>query len=155
MTTPSEGKAAPAFTLPANNGQKVSLREFKGKKQVVLYFYPKDNTSGCTKEACSFRDDIKALERKQSVVLGISRDSVESHRKFVEKFGLPFLLLSDEEETVCRKYDVIREKNMYGRKVEGIERSTFIISRDGKIKKIFRKVKVDGHVQQVLAALDE
>ena len=155
MTTPSEGKAAPAFTLPANNGQKVSLKEFKGKKQVVLYFYPKDNTPGCTKEACSFRDDIQALEKKNAVVLGISRDSIESHRKFVEKFGLPFLLLSDEKEIVCRKYDVIREKNMYGRKVEGIERSTFVIGQDGKIKKIFRKMKVEGHIRQVLTALDD
>lgn len=155
MAVPQEGKAAPAFTLPANNGKKVSLKDFKEKQQVVLYFYPKDNTPGCTKEACSFKDNIKKLEGKDAIVLGVSRDSVDSHIKFVEKFGLPFLLLSDEKEEICKKYDVIKEKNMYGKKVIGIERSTFVIGKDGKIKKIFRKVKVDGHTDQVLAALDE
>lgn len=155
MAVPQEGKAAPAFTLPANNGKKVSLKDFKGKQQVVLYFYPKDNTPGCTQEACSFKDNIKKMEDKEAVVLGVSRDSVNSHSKFAEKFGLPFLLLSDEKEEICKKYDVIKEKNMYGKKVMGIERSTFIIGKDGKIKKIFRKVKVDGHAEEALAALDE
>ncbi len=155
MAILKEGKTAPAFTLSAHTGEKVSLKDFKGKKQVVLYFYPKDNTSGCTKEACSFKDNIKKIESHDAVVLGASRDSLPSHIKFVEKFGLPFLLLSDEKEELCRKYDVIQEKNMYGKKVMGIERSTFIIGKDGKIKKIFRKVKVDGHTDEVLAALKE
>ncbi|MBZ0255832.1 thioredoxin-dependent thiol peroxidase [bacterium] len=148
-----EGKAAPAFTLPASNGEKVSLKDFKGEKQVVLYFYPKDDTPGCTKEACSFRDNQKKLDGADAVVLGVSRDSVDSHEKFINKFDLPFLLLSDEKETVCNKYEVIKEKNMYGRKSIGIERSTFVIGKDGKIKKIFRRVRVDGHTEKVLAAL--
>ncbi len=153
MASLDEGKVAPAFSLLAHTGEKVSLKDFKGKKQVVLYFYPKDNTPGCTKEACSFKENIETIAEKDAVVLGISRDSINSHVKFVEKFGLPFLLLSDEEEEVCKKYDVIKEKNMCGKISLGIERSTFIIGKDGKIKKIFRKVKVDGHTEQVLAAL--
>ena len=153
MATVAEGKAAPAFTLPASDGTKVSLRDFKGKKQVVLYFYPKDNTPGCTREACDFRDRAARLKRKGAVVLGVSRDSLASHDKFIRKFELPFLLLSDEDGAICGKYDVIREKNLYGKKVKGIERSTFVIDRDGKVKKVFRKVKVDGHVDEVLAAL--
>lgn len=149
----TEGKPAPAFTLPASNGQKVSLIDFKGKN-VVLYFYPKDNTPGCTTEACSFRDNIQRLEDAGTVVLGVSRDSVASHKKFIEKFNLPFLLLSDENEEVCKKYDVIKEKNMYSKTVMGIERSTFVIDPEGKIKKIFRKVKVEGHTGEVLKALE-
>ncbi|MGC9327983.1 MAG: peroxiredoxin [Candidatus Hinthialibacter sp.] len=125
MAVPQEGKAAPAFTLPANNGKKVSLKDFKGKQQVVLYFYPKDNTPGCTQEACSFKDNIKKMEDKEAVVLGVSRDSVNSHSKFAEKFGLPFLLLSDEKEEICKKYDVIKEKNMYGKKVSSDNHSAF------------------------------
>jgi thioredoxin-dependent peroxiredoxin len=148
-----EGKAAPAFTLTAHNGEKVSLKDFKGDKQVVLYFYPKDDTPGCTREACSFRDNLKAFEEKDTVVLGVSRDGLASHQKFAEKYELPFPLLSDEDETVCNKYEVIREKNMYGRKTMGVVRSTFVIGKDGKIKKIFRNVKVDGHTEKVLAAL--
>ncbi|HXK95089.1 MAG: thioredoxin-dependent thiol peroxidase [Candidatus Omnitrophica bacterium] len=155
MATVEEGKAAPAFTLPAHTGEKVSLKDFKGKKQVVLYFYPKDDTPGCTKEACSFRDNLPRIESRDAVVLGVSRDSVASHVKFKDKYDLPFLLLSDEREEVCNKYGVIQEKNMCGRKVMGIVRSTFIIGKDGKIKKIFRNVKVDGHTEQVLAALSE
>lgn len=151
----TEGKVAPAFTLPAHNGEKVSLKDFKGKKQVVLFFYPKDNTSGCTKETCSFKDNIAKIESKDAVVLGVNRDSVKSHIKFVEKFELPFLLLSDEDEEICKKYDVIKEKVMCGKATVGIERSTFIINKEGKIKKIFRKVRVDGHVEEVLAALKE
>ncbi len=150
-----EGKNAPDFTLPAGDGSKVSLKDFKGKKQVVLYFYPKDNTSGCTREACAFRDNMKTLDGSDAVVLGVSRDSIASHQKFAEKFDLPFLLLSDEKEVVCKKYDAIKEKNMYGKKVLGIVRSTFVIDKKGKIKKIFRNVKVEGHVEQVLAALAE
>lgn len=153
MATVEEGKAAPAFTLPAHTGEKVSLKDFKGKKQVVLYFYPKDDTPGCTKEACSFRDYLPQIESQDAVVLGVSRDSVASHVKFKDKYELPFLLLSDEKEEVCNKYGVIQEKNMCGRKVMGIVRSTFVIGKDGKIKKIFRNVKVDGHTEQVLEAL--
>jgi peroxiredoxin Q/BCP len=154
MADVKEGKAAPAFSLPASNGEKVLLSAFCGKKQVVLYFYPKDNTSGCTRQACAFRDNLKAIKKKNAVVLGVSRDSMKSHDKFTEKFNLPFLLLSDENEEVCKKYGVMKEKNMYGRKVMGIERSTFVIGADGKVKKVFRKVKVDGHVDEVLAALE-
>lgn len=149
------GKTAPDFTLPASGGGLVSLKDYNGEKQVVLYFYPKDNTSGCTKEACAFRDKIDLFERADAVVLGVSRDSMASHEKFIAKFGLPFLLLSDEKEEVCKLYDVIKEKNMYGKKVLGIERSTFLIGKDGKIKKIFRKVKVDGHVEKVLEMMSE
>lgn len=152
--TVEEGKAAPAFTLKAHNGEKIALKDFKGEKQVILYFYPKDDTPGCTKEACSFRDNLKAFEEKDAVVLGVSRDGLASHQKFVEKYELTFPLLSDEDETVCNKYDVIREKNMYGKKTMGVVRSTFVIGKDGKIKKIFRNVKVDGHTEKVLAALD-
>ncbi|MFB3788877.1 MAG: thioredoxin-dependent thiol peroxidase [bacterium] len=153
MATVEEGKAAPSFSLPAHTGENVSLKEFKGRKQVVLYFYPKDDTPGCTKEACSFRDYLPQIESQDAVVLGVSRDSVASHVKFKDKYELPFLLLSDEKEEVCNKYGVIQEKNMCGRKVMGIVRSTFVIGKDGKIKKIFRNVKVDGHTEQVLAAL--
>jgi len=149
----SEGKAAPAFRLPASDGNQVSLKDFKGKKQVVLYFYPRDHTSGCTREACAFRDHIAKVRRKGAVVLGVSRDSVGSHEKFIAKLELPFLLLSDADGAVCEKYDVIKEKTLYGKKVKGIERSTFIIDKDGKLKKVFRKVKVDGHVDEILAAL--
>ena len=154
MATVAEGESAPAFTLPASDGTKVSLKDFAGKSQVVLYFYPKDNTPGCTREACEFRDQAAKLEKKGAVVLGVSRDSLASHDKFIQKFKLPFLLLSDDDGAVCERYDVIREKNLYGKMVKGIERSTFVIDRDGKIKKVFRKVKVDGHVEEVLAVLD-
>lgn len=153
MATLQEGKMAPAFSLPSSNGKKVSLKDFRGSKQVVLYFYPKDHTSGCTREACDFRDQINAFQRKKAVVLGVSRDGQASHEKFIQKLGLPFLLLSDEDEQVCKKYGVLKQKNMYGRKFMGIERSTFLIGTGGKIRNIFRKVKVAGHVEEVLAAL--
>jgi peroxiredoxin Q/BCP len=146
------GKMAPEFTLPASNGSKVSLAEYKGK-QVVLYFYPKDDTPGCTSEACSFRDNWKRIEATGAVVLGVSRDSLASHGKFIDKYDLPFVLLSDEKGEVSGKYGVIKEKTMYGKKVMGVERSTFIIDADGKVKRIFRGVKVEGHVDEVLAAL--
>jgi peroxiredoxin Q/BCP len=154
MATVAEGKAAPAFTLPASDGTEVSLKDFTGKQQVVLYFYPKDNTPGCTREACEFRNQAAAMEKKGAVVLGVSRDSLASHDQFAQKFKLPFLLLSDEDGAVCEKYDVIREKNLNGKVVRGIERSTFVIDRDGKVRKVFRQVKVDGHVDELLAALD-
>ncbi|ERM92873.1 peroxiredoxin [Caldanaerobacter subterraneus subsp. yonseiensis KB-1] len=148
------GKKAPDFVLPDADGRQVSLSDFLGKN-VVLYFYPKDNTPGCTKEAVAFRDSIKAIEEKNAVVIGISLDDETSHRKFIEKYSLPFVLLSDKEAKVSTEYGVYKEKNMYGKRKMGIERSTFIIDSKGIVRKIFRKVKVDGHVDQVLKALDE
>ncbi|MEQ2130334.1 thioredoxin-dependent thiol peroxidase [Caldanaerobacter subterraneus KAk] len=148
------GKKAPDFVLPDADGRQVSLSDFLGKN-VVLYFYPKDNTPGCTKEAVGFRDSIKAIEEKNAVVIGISLDDETSHRKFIEKYSLPFVLLSDKEAKVSTEYGVYKEKNMYGKRKMGIERSTFIIDSKGIVRKIFRKVKVDGHVDQVLKALDE
>ncbi|MGB9679928.1 MAG: thioredoxin-dependent thiol peroxidase [Thermoanaerobacteraceae bacterium] len=148
------GDKAPNFVLNNHEGKKVSLSDFIGKK-VVLYFYPKDNTPGCTKEACSFRDNIKPIEEKNAVVLGISTDDEVSHKKFIDKLNLPFILLSDKDAKVSLDYGVYKEKNIYGKKKMGIERSTFIIDTKGIIRKIYRKVKVDGHVEQVLEALNE
>ncbi|OGU72153.1 MAG: alkyl hydroperoxide reductase [Ignavibacteria bacterium RBG_16_34_14] len=147
-----EGKKAPAFTLNNQNGDTISLNDFKGKN-VILYFYPKDNTSGCTAEACSFRDDFPKFEKTDAVIVGVSPDSVESHKKFAQKYNLNFDLLSDEKKEAIKKYDVWKEKNMYGRKYMGVERTTYIINSEGKIKKIFRKVKVNGHNKEVLEAL--
>lgn len=146
-------KEAPDFTLKSSDGNDVSLSDFKGKK-VVLYFYPKDNTPGCTKEACQFRDNINTVKNKDAVILGVSLDDIESHKKFIEKFNLPFILLSDPDAKVSTEYGVYKEKNMYGKKKMGIERSTFIIDKKGIVKKIFRKVKVDGHVDEILEVLD-
>jgi peroxiredoxin Q/BCP len=136
-----EGDKAPNFKLEASNGKTVSLEDFKGKKEVVLYFYPKDDTPGCTVEACGFRDSIKKIENKSAVVLGVSPDGVASHNKFIEKFKLPFLLLADEDKSVCQAYGVWVKKSMYGKEYMGVARTTFVIGRDGKIKKIFEKVK--------------
>lgn len=147
-------KEAPDFTLKSNDDLNVSLSDFRGKK-VILYFYPKDNTPGCTKEACSFRDNINIIKDKGAVVIGVSKDSVESHKKFIEKFDLPFILLSDPDTNVSMQYEVYKEKNMYGKKKMGIERSTFIIDSQGIIRSIFRKVKVDGHVEKVLDELNK
>lgn len=146
-------KEAPDFTLKSSDGNDVSLSNFKGKK-VVLYFYPKDNTPGCTKEACQFRDNINTVKNKDAVILGVSLDDIISHKKFIEKFNLPFILLSDPDAKVSTEYGVYKEKNMYGKKKMGIERSTFIIDKKGIVKKIFRKVKVDGHVDEILEVLD-
>lgn len=148
----TEGKKAPAFKLKDQDGNIVSLKDFSGK-HVVLYFYPKDDTSGCTKEACSFRDNLPDFSKIKAVILGVSADSIESHKKFQEKYNLPFTLLSDEDKKVVNDYGVWVEKSMYGRKYMGIERTTFIIDENGKIKKIFNKVKVDGHTEEVLSAL--
>lgn len=148
------GKKAPDFTLLDQDGKKVSLKDFKGKK-IVLYFYPKDNTSGCTKEACNFRDDFPKFKKTDAVIIGISPDSVSSHKKFVEKYNLPFTLLADEEKNVVEKFGVWKEKSMYGKKYMGVERTTFIIDEAGKIKKIFNKVKVDGHNAEVMEALKD
>ena len=149
-----ENKKAPAFTLKDQDDKNVSLNDFKGK-DIVLYFYPKDNTSGCTKEACNFRDDFPDFKKLKAVIFGISPDSVSSHKKFADKFNLPFRLLSDEKKVILEKYGVWKEKSMYGRKYMGVERSTFIIDKTGKVKKIFRKVKVDGHNKEVMEALKE
>ena len=148
------GQKAPAFSLLDDKGKKTSLANCQGKK-VVLYFYPKDDTPGCTKESCAFRDGITAIKRRGAVVFGVSADSVESHQKFSKKFSLNFPLLSDVDKTMLTKYGVWKEKSLYGRKFMGIERTTFLIDKNGKIAKIFPKVKVDQHYDEVLSALDE
>lgn len=147
-----EGDAAPDFALPASNGEELSLKSLRGK-WVVLYFYPKDNTPGCTREACAFRDLKPKLAKKKALALGVSRDSSASHDKFIEKFDLNFLLLSDSEGDVCQAYGVQKKKSMFGMKFLGIERSTFLIDPSGKISRIWRKVKVDGHEKEVLEAI--
>ncbi len=147
-----EGDLAPDFTLPSDSGQTVKLADFRGKK-VVLYFYPRDDTPGCTAEACSFRDEYAVLQNKEAVVLGISPDSVTSHSKFKNKYSLPFPLLTDTEHKVAEAYGVWVEKSRYGRKYWGNARTTFIIDEQGRIAKIFSKVKPEGHGQEVLAAL--
>lgn len=147
-----ENKKAPDFTLSDSSGNLVTLSQFKGKK-VVLYFYPKDMTSGCTQEACDFRDSYPDFGKLDAVVLGISPDNEKSHKKFSDKYELPFTLLSDTEKKVVEEYGVWKEKSMYGRKYMGVERTTLIIDEEGKIKKIFPKVKINGHIEEVLEAL--
>lgn len=147
------GQPAPEFTLPNDEGQLVSLADYHGQK-VVLYFYPEDDTPGCTKEACSFRDGLSALHDHRAVVLGVSADSVESHVKFKQKFHLNFPLLSDFDKTVCNAYGVWKQKSQLGKKFWDIERTTFIIDENGKLVKIFPKVNVDEHYAEVLAALE-
>lgn len=146
------GKKAPSFTLLDQNGKKHSLKDYLGKK-VVLYFYPKDNTSGCTKEACSYKELYPDFMEKGAVVIGISKDSVKSHKNFEDKYELPFILLSDEDTTVIQKYDVWKEKSMYGRKYMGIERSTYLIDEKGKIIKAYQKVKPAENAKDVLEDL--
>ena len=148
------GQKAPAFSLPNQDGQIVSLSDYKGKI-IVLYFYPKDDTPGCTKESCAFRDGIDEIHDIGADVIGVSGDSVESHKKFVKKYSLNFPLLSDESKKMLQAYGVWKEKSLYGRKFMGIERTTFIINGNGKIDGIFPKVKVDGHLEEVLAELSE
>ncbi len=143
-----EGKKAPDFSAIDQNGDKIKLSSFKNKKNVVLYFYPKDMTPGCTTEACDFRDYFKKF--KDTEILGVSIDSPERHQKFIEKQKLPFTLISDEDKKVVEKYGVWQEKSMYGKKFMGIVRSTFIIDKAGKIRKVYPKVKVKGHVEEVL-----
>lgn len=147
-----ENDKAPDFSLISDEGKKINLKDFRGKK-VILYFYPKDNTSGCTKEACSFRDSIKSFEKNNAVVIGISKDDISSHKKFKEKYNLPFNLLSDESLETIKDYGVWKEKNMYGKKYMGIERTTFIIDEKGIIRKIYPKVKVIGHIEEILNEL--
>lgn len=148
------GLKAPDFTVSTDAGKKVKLSDFKGKK-VVLYFYPKDDTSGCTKEACAFRDGIGDIRKRGAVVLGVSPDSVESHKKFRDKYDLNFPLLADTDKEIVEAYGVWKEKSMYGRKYMGVERTTFVIDKAGKISHIFRKVKVDQHYDEVQDALEE
>lgn len=148
------GEPSPDFTLPASNGEMVSPSDFKGK-YIVLYFYPKDNTPGCTTEACSFRDYHGEFKDLDAVILGISPDPMKSHDKFIEKHQLPFLLLSDEEHEVAEKYGAWVMKKNFGREYMGIERSTFIIDKDGNLLKIYRKVKVKGHVEAALEFIKE
>ncbi|MCC6350522.1 MAG: thioredoxin-dependent thiol peroxidase [Candidatus Eisenbacteria bacterium] len=152
---PVIGKPAPDFTLPSSSGESVSLKSFKNHKSVVLYFYPKDDTPGCTKEACGFRDLTAEFEKAGAVILGVSNDPVDSHAKFRDKFKLPFELLADEDASVSKAYGVYKQKNLYGKKYMGIERTTFIIDRTGRIAQIYPKVKVEGHVADVLAFLGE
>lgn len=148
------GDKAPSFTLKDSFGKTVSLKDFSGNK-VVLYFYPKDNTSGCTKEACDFRDSFPAFKKLNAVVLGVSADSEKSHQGFSEKYNLPFTLLADPDKKVIQKYDVWKEKSLYGKKYMGIERTTYVIDEGGKILKIFPKVKVEGHVDEVKKVINE
>ena len=154
MPKVSLGKKIPDFTLPATGEQDISLSDYKGKN-VVIYFYPKDSTPGCTTEGQDFRDLINTFRRRKTVILGISRDSIKSHENFKTKQAFPFELLSDTDEKACKLFDVIKEKNMYGRKVMGIERSTFLIDGSGKLRREWRKVKVKGHVDEVLEAITE
>ena len=145
------GQKAPDFTLPTDGGGTVSLSALKGRK-VVLYFYPKDDTTGCTKEACGFRDSLPDFSKIGAEIIGVSRDSVKRHDKFKEKYDLPFTLASDEDGSVCEAYGTWIEKSMYGRKYMGTDRATFLIGADGKVARIWRKVKVPGHVEEVLEA---
>ena len=154
MSKVSAGRKVPDFSLPATGGQTVTLSEYQGKN-VVVYFYPKDSTPGCTTEGQDFRDRMTTFRRRNTVVLGISRDSLQSHENFKARQQFPFELLSDADETVCRLFDVIREKNMYGRRVMGIERSTFLIDDRGVLRREWRKVRVKGHVDEVLEAIRE
>jgi peroxiredoxin Q/BCP len=146
------GDKAPAFSLPTDGGGKLAMKDLKGKK-VVLYFYPKDNTSGCTKEAEAFRDSIRKFKSAGAEIVGVSKDSAKSHDTFKTKFNLPFTLIADEEGALCKAYGVWVKKSMYGRQYMGIERATFLIDEKGKINRIWHKVKVPGHADEVLAAV--
>lgn len=146
------GNLVPDFSLNGSDNKLHNLSDYRGKK-VIVYFYPRDNTPGCTTEACDFRDNHKKFIDSNTVILGISKDSLSSHDKFITKYDLPFILLSDEEKVVCDLFDVIKEKNMYGKKVLGIERSTFLIDENGILLKEYRKVKVKGHVDSVIEEL--
>ena len=148
-----EGNKAPDFSATDQNGGKIKLSSFKGKKNIILYFYPKDMTPGCTTEACDFRDQFKKF--KNTEILGVSIDSPERHQKFIEKYELPFTLISDVDQKVVNKYGAWEEKKLYGRKFMGIVRSTFIIDKSGVVRKIFPKVKVKGHIDEVLEVLKE
>lgn len=152
MNTAVIDKKVPAFKLPATGGKTISLTGLKGKN-VVLYFYPKDSTPGCTREGQDFRDNYRKFRARNTVILGVSRDSLRSHEKFKAAQDFPFDLIADEEEILCSIFAVVKMKNMYGKKVRGIERSTFLIDDKGVLRREWRKVKVDGHVDEVLAAV--
>jgi peroxiredoxin Q/BCP len=147
---PIIGRPAPDFTLPSTTGENISLKQYKGKKTVILYFYPKDETPGCTREACDFRDHTAEFEKQNTVILGVSTDNLESHQHFITKHKLPFPLLVDEDATVSKMFGVYKQKNLYGKKYMGIERTTFVIDKTGRIAQIYPKVKVDGHIQDLL-----
>jgi peroxiredoxin Q/BCP len=152
--TLKDNDKAPEFTLPDQDGKEIKLKDYRDQ-YVVLYFYPRADTPGCTIESCEFRDSHKKIEKVNAVVLGISPDTSKAQKKFEEKFSLPFTLLADADKTVCNLYGVMQEKNMYGKKVMGVARTTFIIGPDGKIKHIFEKVKPEGHAEEVLTYLKE
>jgi len=147
------GDSAPDFDVPSSAGKNITLKQFQRKKKVVLYFYPKDDTPGCTVEACGFRDQFKDIEKAGAVVLGVSPDGDKAHQKFITKYDLPFILLSDEDKALCKAYGVWVKKSMYGREYMGVARTTFIIGKNGKITHIFEKVKPNGHTAEVLEAL--
>ena len=149
----SIGKKVAGFSIPATGGKDLSLDDFKGTN-LVIYFYPKDNTPGCTLEGQNFRDHYEAFQQSGTAILGVSRDSVRTHENFKAKQGFPFDLLSDADETLCKQFDVIHEKNMYGRKVMGVVRSTFLLDKKGILRKEWRKVRVKGHVEEVLDAAE-
>ena len=153
MSKIAPGKKVPDFSRPATGGKQLRLSSLQGR-DVVLYFYPKDDTPGCTLEGKDFRDMHAEFRRKGAVILGVSRDNLKSHEKFSDKYSLNFDLLSDEDEKLCKQFGVIKMKNMYGKQVRGIERSTFLIGKDGVLRREWRKVKVDGHAAEVLKALD-
>jgi peroxiredoxin Q/BCP len=153
MPTLKEGDSAPSISLDTDSGEHFELSSLKGKN-IVLYFYPKADTPGCTKEACAFRDNSKTFTRANTVIVGVSPDTSKAQARFKDKFDLPFTLLADAGHQAAEAYGVWQEKSMYGKKYMGIERTTFVIGPDGKIKKIFPKVKVEGHAEEVLAAID-
>ena len=154
MAKVSLGKTIPDFQGKITNDLIIKLSDYKGQN-IVIYFYPKDNTPGCTKEGEDFRDYFADFKKNNTIIIGVSRDSVASHDKFTCKYNFPFQLISDEDEKVCKLFDVIKEKNMYGRKYMGIERSTFLINHEGTLVNEWRKVRVKGHVEKVLEALNE
>lgn len=147
-----EGLKAPDFTLIGSDKKEHKLSDYLNKK-IILYFYPKNNTPACSQEAQDFKNSIQNFTEHNTIIIGISRDSIKSHDKFIDKYDLPFVLLSDEEEIVCNLYDVLKEKTMFGKKVIGIERSTFIINEEGIITKIYRKVKVPGHIENIKCSI--
>ena len=153
MSTIAIGKTVPNFRLPATGGQTIDLKGLRGSN-LVVYFYPRDSTPGCTTEGCDFGSLHAKFRKRNTMILGVSRDSLASHEKFKAKFEFPFDLLSDGDETLCTLFNVIREKNMYGKKVLGVERSTFLIDADGKLRAEWRKVSVKGHAAEVLAAVE-
>jgi len=153
MSAPAIGEAVPDFEAPATRDKTIRLSDFRGEKNVVLYFYPKDSTPGCTTEGQDFRENYRKFTSRKTVVFGVSRDSLKSHENFRSKQAFQFDLISDPDEALCNLMDVIKMKNMYGKKVRGIERSTFLIDKDGILRHEWRKVKVKGHVEEVLEAV--